>query len=133
MGMRSRPFQAPRRPALLWFGGSLVGLQLGLLLAVHAWRPQLRDPGYAVKGAVLMWFGESLVGVQLGLALAAYAWWPQLRDPAYADKAAVLRGRLRDPAPRPLTVVMLGSSRTDYGLQGRPLEERFCRELGRPV
>jgi Protein of unknown function (DUF1574) len=48
---------------------------------------------------------------------------PRLRDPMYGDKLVKLR-KLREKQPRP-TVVMLGSSRTGYGLNGIAAEDEL--------
>lgn len=69
---------------------------------------------------------------QLGLSLTVALWLPQLRDPNHALKADRLKQRMAGPE-RPLTVVMLGSSRTLYGLQGQSLETPLTRKMGRPV
>jgi hypothetical protein len=66
--------------------------------------------------------------VQLGLGLEETA----LRDPTYWFKAERLKRRLTG-AERPLTVVMLGSSRTLHGLEAASLEAPLSRQLGRPV
>jgi hypothetical protein len=81
--------------------------------------------------ADLAWLAAGFAALQVGLAVAA-DWLPAVRDPVYADKVARLRARLADPG-RPFTVVMLGSSRTAYGLRGAVLEERLSHALGRPA
>src|SRR5205085_3265632 len=58
---------------------------------------------------------------------------PELRDPYYGYKARQLIGRAVGNPERPFTVLMIGSSRTAFGLQGSRLEERFAAELRRPV
>jgi hypothetical protein len=63
--------------------------------------------------------------LQLGLAVAIELWLPQLRDPFYAYKAARLRDRSRTD-PGALTVVMLGTSRTTYGLKAGELEHKLA-------
>jgi hypothetical protein len=70
---------------------------------------------------------------QLGLAVAIDRWLPHFRDPFYAYKAARLRDRVLGTPARPLTVVMLGSSRTGCGLRGGLLEEQLPGQLGRPA
>jgi len=80
--------------------------------------------------------GWSLAGfaaLQLGMALAMRLFFPALSDPAYRTKAARLEDRLRSAAIRPLSIVMLGSSRTVFGLRGQLLEVPLARELNRPV
>lgn len=80
----------------------------------------------------LVWGLAAFAGLQLGLAVAIPRWLPELRDPFYGYKAARLRERLAVD-PRPFTVVMLGSSRTIYGLRAGLLEERLTAALGRPT
>jgi hypothetical protein len=72
--------------------------------------------------------------LQAALGVAVRREWVGLRDPLYAHKAALLRAQLARPgAQRPFSVVMLGSSRTAFGLNSRPLGEQLTRDLGRPV
>src|SRR6266542_2056202 len=85
------------------------------------------------SGATLLWGLAGFVALQLGL-LASIQWWtPEFRDPFYAYKARQLRGRTVGVSERPLTVVMLGSSRTTFGLKGGALEPRLAEQAGRPV
>jgi hypothetical protein len=56
-----------------------------------------------------------------------------LRDPGYAFKFERLHARLAAPGPRPLLVVMLGSSHVADGLRGQLIEADLARELGAPV
>jgi hypothetical protein len=58
---------------------------------------------------------------------------PEWRDPLYAYKAGVLRERVVKTSSRPLTVVMLGSSRTIFGLKASELEAPLEESAGRPV
>jgi hypothetical protein len=81
----------------------------------------------------LAWGLGVFVALQLGLALAIELWWPVLRDPFFGYKAERLCGRTLGRPDRPLTVVMIGTSRTEYALQGSILEEQLERELRRPV
>lgn len=69
----------------------------------------------------LVWSAALFVALQIGLALAVEIRIPQLRDPFYAYKAAQLRQRFE--ASQPYTVVMLGTSRTTYALQGWRVEQ----------
>jgi hypothetical protein len=81
----------------------------------------------------LLWGLGAFAVLQLGLAAAIAGWLPQLRDPYYGEKLVRLLRR-RDASPgRPLTVIMLGSSRTLYGLKAGSLEEELAAPLGRPV
>ena len=75
----------------------------------------------------------AFAALQGGLALAVEGWLPELRDPYYVYKAARLRQRLTAASPRPLTVVMVGSSRTTFGLKGGDVEPRLGREVQAPV
>lgn len=73
----------------------------------------------------------AFVTLQLGLAIAIAYWIPELRDPFYGYKAAHLRARAK--SEQSTTVVMLGSSRTVFGLKAGLLERQLRDELGRPV
>src|SRR5438094_683997 len=67
-----------------------------------------------------------------GLAWLVERAGPYLRDPVYADRAARLLRRLAaTDAPRCLLV--LGSSRTAYGVRTKLLEEQVRQALGEPV
>lgn len=81
---------------------------------------------------VLGWGLGTFVLLQLGLAVAIETCWPILRDPDYIQKVTRLRQRLADPS-RPTAAVMLGSSRTIYGLDGHRIERDLARSWGRPV
>jgi hypothetical protein len=82
----------------------------------------------------LLWGLASFVALQLGLAIAVERWLPELRDPVHASKACLLARRLAAPGPRPPTVVMVGSSRVEYGLLGRAIEDSLTGPCGvRPV
>jgi hypothetical protein len=83
--------------------------------------------------ADLIWVVVGFIVLQVGLAVASGRWLPELRDPHYGYKAARLRSRLTAAPVRPLCAVMVGSSRTLFGLRGTPLENHLGRELGRPV
>jgi hypothetical protein len=66
-------------------------------------------------------------------AAAAGAW---LRDPLYADKADRFVERIAAKTglgERPISIVMLGSSRTSNALRGTDLELQFETALGRPI
>jgi hypothetical protein len=82
----------------------------------------------AVCGGLVLFV---LVQVGLRLWIDTRAGW--LRDPEYAARLARLRSRAPRGAERPLLVVMFGSSRTQYGLNGLQLQADLSRELGRPV
>src|SRR5438309_520438 len=55
---------------------------------------------------------------------------PELRDVAYAQKVTRLRQRTEEAPTQPLTVVMLGSSRTVFGLKAGRLEKPLEDETG---
>jgi hypothetical protein len=80
----------------------------------------------------LLWGLLGFAALQGALAALIAFRLPGLRDPSYARPAAALAARL-NAAPRPLTVVVLGSSRVQNGLRARAIEERLTAELGRPV
>jgi hypothetical protein len=69
---------------------------------------------------------------QIGL-WGALLIWPELHDPYYGYKATRLLRRTLGSEERPFTALMIGSSRTAFGLQGGRLEDRLARELGQPV
>src|SRR5262249_38729007 len=81
----------------------------------------------------VFWALAAFAALNAGLALAIPRWLPELRDPAYAYKARRLLRRAAAGPRQPLTVVMLGTSRTAYGLDGKRLEGRYAADLGRPV
>jgi hypothetical protein len=72
----------------------------------------------------------AFVTLQLGLATAIELWLPSLGDPECACKLDRLRRRAGLGPERPLTIVMLGSSRTLYGFRGGQLENYLTRPLG---
>jgi hypothetical protein len=104
------------RTALLWALLAGVGAHLGLAIAIETWLPELRDPYYIGKSTRLH---HRLQGCQLASRPA---------DPALSIASAA--GNCR---PSPLTVVMLGSSRTAFGFKAGPLEEQLTQELGQPM
>ncbi len=84
------------------------------------------------RGMVL-WGLASFVGLQLGLgAILAWGPWWFLTDPAYGYKAYMLKDRLAR-ADHPYTIVLLGSSRTFWGVNSACLEPPLSAALGRPV
>jgi hypothetical protein len=93
----------------------------------------MRQQWLKSKRADVLWVVAGVATLQLGLALALERGLLEWRDPVFGYKAARLLRRTVAAEVRPLTVVMLGTSRTAYGLQGRKLEERLRRELGRPI
>ena len=91
-----------------------------------------RDTRHIAR-ADFLWGAVGFIALQVGLAVATRAWLPELHDPYYAYKAARLHDRTVATTGRPLTVTMLGSSRTAFGLCGKRLEDQLARDLGRPV
>src|SRR6476659_3003619 len=84
------------------------------------------------RGAVL-WALAIVLLAHVGLAVAIERWLPQLRDTMFGGQAVAVRQRL-DAAPSgPLTVVVLGSSRVQWGIRGKDLETALAQRLGRPV
>jgi hypothetical protein len=83
--------------------------------------------------AALLWGLAAFLALQAGLAAAIERRLPELRDPWYADKAIRLRRRVLDAPTRPLAVVVLGSSRTVYGLRASEEEPMLGRATGRPT
>ncbi len=68
----------------------------------------------------LAWFLGGFALCQVVLAVAIDAWLGAVRDPEYAGKLQHLRARLAE-APSRALVVVLGSSRTAYGLDAGSL------------
>jgi hypothetical protein len=68
----------------------------------------------------LLWLLGGLVLSQVVLAAAIDGWLGEVRDPEYADKVRRLKARLAEAPGRPLALV-LGSSRTAFGLDARSL------------
>ena len=66
--------------------------------------------------------GLAFLALQLGLAGLIEAWWPQVRDPEYAVREKRLVERLAESNGERLWL-MLGSSRTQLGLQAARLDE----------
>jgi hypothetical protein len=71
--------------------------------------------------------------LQLVLGATMLAWLPEWYDPDYGLKIVRLKRRLPAHGERPLFVLVLGTSRTQTGLQGRPAERVLSKALGRPV
>lgn len=80
----------------------------------------------------LLWAALAFVSLQLGLGVAIEHCLPRLRDPVFDLRAAQLARRARSPG-RPLTVVMLGSSRVVNGFRAGALEAPLARSLDRPA
>jgi hypothetical protein len=82
--------------------------------------------------ADVIWGLALFVTGQLVLAAAIERWLPELRDPRYACRARKLCARTA-AEPKPLTVVMLGSSRVQDGFDSSALEKQLARRFDRPV
>ena len=67
--------------------------------------------------SALAWGLGGFLLLQLGLIIKIDQGASEFRDLAYAQKMTRLRHRTEDAPARPLTVVMLGSSRTVFGLK----------------
>jgi hypothetical protein len=72
--------------------------------------------------AALLWSFAAFAILQLGLALAIELRLPELRDPEYGNRVTRLLRRTSVSSEKPLTVVMLGSSRTTKGFHAPRLE-----------
>jgi hypothetical protein len=85
--------------------------------------------------ADILWGAIGFVALQVGLVVAARLWLPELHDPYYAYKAARLHERTVAVAvaERPVTVTMLGSSRTAFGFRAATLQDRLAKDFGRPA
>jgi hypothetical protein len=81
---------------------------------------------------VLLWGLAGFALLQLGLAAAIEGWLPEVRDPEYGYRLRRLTARTA-ATPPPVTVVMLGSSRTTRGFHARRLESTLAQRLDRPV
>jgi hypothetical protein len=80
----------------------------------------------------VLWALASFVLIQ-GLLAGVLAWGPYLlRDPGFGYKAALLRHRLTG-LNQPTSVVLLGSSRTMWGVNAGDLEQPLSQALGRSV
>ncbi len=77
-----------------------------------------------------------LIASQVGTGVAIEAEWSSLRDPVFYDKLDLLRAH---PAffssfpDRPVTVLFIGSSRTQNGVDAGAASRQLTAALGRPV
>jgi hypothetical protein len=83
--------------------------------------------------SAIFWGLGTFILMQAALAVWIDNRMPDLRDPLYENKAARLRERVVGVPARPLTVVMLGSSRTVFALKATELEGPLEKTAGRPV
>jgi hypothetical protein len=70
---------------------------------------------------------------QFLFAIGMKTCFPEWRDPTYSYKADRLRKRTEAGPDHPLTVVMIGSSRTVFGLKSSSLEQPLSEAVGQPV
>jgi hypothetical protein len=89
----------------------------------HTWRAR----------SALAWGLGGFLLLQLVLIFGIDHRLPELRDVAYAQKIRRLRHRTEETPTPPLTVVMLGSSRTVFGLKAGRLEKPLEQATGRPA
>ena len=82
----------------------------------------LHDSRLRSARGTLLWGFTGFVVLQLGLAIGMEHWFPEFQHPCYAVKAGRLRQRL-SKEDKPLSIVMLGSSRTTFGFRGAVSEE----------
>ncbi len=83
--------------------------------------------------ADVLWSLALFLASQLGLAIAIEGWLPELRDPRYACRARQLIRRTTGAAPRPLSIIMLGSSRVQDGFNSSELESQLTQRFRRPI
>lgn len=97
--------------------------------------PVKRDRGLRTRRSCqsLLWGLGIFVATQLGLAVAIEYALPELRDPYYGFKRQRLEQRLEARGDSAQVVVMLGSSRTAFGLKAVELEQQLSRGLRQPV
>jgi hypothetical protein len=81
----------------------------------------------------LLWTLAVFLGLQFGLSVVILVSCPDVRDPLYHDKANRLHARTVGVQPRPLTIVALGTSRTNEGFRAKQVEDQLSSELSRPV
>jgi hypothetical protein len=81
----------------------------------------------------LLWGLSAFALLQVGLAVAIETGLPQLRDSFFVEKLARLTERRNAVTTHPLTVVMLGSSRTLHGFKAGSIEELLAEEQSQPV
>src|ERR1019366_1099432 len=75
----------------------------------------------------------AFAALQIGAAVVFNLWFPEMIDPNFGNRlASVWQGRTADPA-HTHTIIMVGSSRTYFGLHTGELSATLTGELGRPV
>ena len=83
--------------------------------------------------SAILWALAAFAFFQLGMAGAIEYALPQFRDPEFGYHRNRLLARWNQTAPRPYTVVMLGSSRTTAGFDAGILERQLSEQLQRPA
>lgn len=83
--------------------------------------------------AILLWGVAGFVALQVALTAAIETRFPEFRDPHYGHKINRLKRRTIDVPTKPLTIVMLGSSRTLGGFKASSLEQPLAEAHGGPV
>jgi hypothetical protein len=78
----------------------------------------------------LIWTLAAFVGLQLGFAVAVEFGLLPIRDPHYSFAARKLRQRNQPNVHQQFTVVMLGSSRVQCGLDAQALERQLSNAVG---
>jgi hypothetical protein len=81
--------------------------------------------------SALTWGLGGFLFLQVGLIIGLNHGATEFRDLAYAQKLTRLRHRTANAPARPFTVVMLGSSRTVFGLKAGRLEKPLADAMGR--
>ena len=81
----------------------------------------------------LGWGAAAFALLQLGMTVGIEFFWPELRDPDYGYRFQHLAARTVRAEPRPITMMMIGSSCTGYGFEGSLVEHRIGQKFGRPV
>jgi hypothetical protein len=104
----------------------------GTVPAVAGQQRGLRADPRRARAAVLTGLATFALMVA-GAGIIVERWLPQVIDPSYYGRLRrVQEGRTADPAPT-RTVVLLGTSRTNLGVNDAVLSRRLSDELGRPV
>ena len=81
---------------------------------------------------VVLWSLLLFLAGQVALAVSIESWLPVLRDVDYAMRVGRLRERLVRAPTKSLSVVMIGSSRTMFGLNGQLIEKQLGEHLSDP-
>lgn len=95
--------------------------------------PQVRHRRDRKARSVLLWLVTCFAASQIGLAAAESWYYPFFRDPEYGYRFVKLQRRVISSQGKPITVLMLGSSRTFNGFCGGPIEQELCQRTGQPI